>query len=465
MFDINKPILFCGVGGSGMMPLAMILRGHGYSILGSDRSYDQGKTPEKFSYLINAGIQLVPQDGRAVQNNVQAVVVSAAIEPTIPDVAAALERNIPIITRAQLLSDLFNAAKNIRVAVGGTSGKSTVTGMIGFVLEQAGYNPTVMNGAVMLNYVSVDNTYASALVGGRDVFVTEADESDGTISLYRPSVAVLNNIALDHKSIEELVSLFSNFVYSAPKAVVNLDNEGSRNIAEKFKDKVLSYSLKDSSASLFASNILLLADGVEADIHYAGSISRLKIVVPGKHNLSNALAAIGAAIVAGVEFFRAVHFISLFKGIRRRLEVVGSAGGVTVIDDFGHNPDKIAATLSALREFDGRLLLFFQPHGFAPLRLMGREIADSFSSHMGNDDILLMPDVLYLGGTVDRSINSIDVIRMVQERGKQSFWHETRDECLDAIVSMARAGDRIVIMGARDDTLSDFAREALRRLG
>src|ERR1700689_2875078 len=185
----DKPYFFCGIGGSGMLPLALILRGHGARVTGSDRALDQGRTAAKFGFLRDRGIALFPQDGSGVTDAAQTVVISAAVEDTVPDVKAARAVGAPLLTRAELLSRLFNAAPR-GIGVAGTSGKSTTTGMIGWILSATGRDPTVMNGAVMKNFAGPEALFASALVGAGDIFVSEVDESDGSIARYTPHVAV-----------------------------------------------------------------------------------------------------------------------------------------------------------------------------------------------------------------------------------------------------------------------------------
>ncbi|MGZ8361582.1 MAG: Mur ligase domain-containing protein, partial [Allosphingosinicella sp.] len=225
-----KSYFFCGIGGSGMMPLALIVQGRGGDVAGSDRTLDQGRLAPKFDYLRARGIPLFPQDGSGIVESGQVLVTSAAIEDSVPDVVRAKAIGATRVNRPELLAELFNAAPS-GIAVGGTSGKSTVTGMIGWILHAIGRDPTVMNGAVMKNFVSADALFASALVGSGDVFVSEVDESDGSIALYRPKVAVLNNISLDHKSLDELRHLFGDFAAKAEAVVVNLDDAETRLLA------------------------------------------------------------------------------------------------------------------------------------------------------------------------------------------------------------------------------------------
>jgi len=454
---------FCGIGGSGMLPLALIVQARGGRIEGSDRSRDQGRTPEKFAWLEAHGAVLHPQDGTGVTRPDQIVVASGAIEDTVPDIAAARAAGAAILTRPELLSQLFNAAP-CSIGVAGTSGKSTITGMIAWILDQAGTRPTVVNGAVMKNFADADHPFASAVVGGPDLFVAEVDESDGSIARYNPSVAVVSNISLDHKSMEELRDLFGGFAGRAGLAVVNLDNAETAALARQLPPgQVVTFSLGDPSATLVASDLQPRPTGMVFTLRDGAADRLVTLNVPGAHNVANALAALGA--VRGlVSQDQAIAALESFTGIRRRLDVVGTQGGVTVIDDFAHNPDKIAATLKTLHAFDGRLLILFQPHGFGPLKLMKAEFIDVFAGLMKPDDVLLMPEPVYYGGTTDRSVGSEDIASGVRSAGRKAEALETRDACGDRLVALAGPGDRILIMGARDDTLSTFAAAVLARL-
>ena len=457
---------FCGIGGSGMLPLALIVQARGGRLEGSDRSRDQGRTPEKFAWLEAHGVTLHPQDGSGVTRAEQTVVATGAIEDTVPDIGAAKRAGARIVTRPELLSRLFNAAP-ASIGVAGTSGKSTITGMIAWILHQAGREPTVMNGAVMKNFVDADHPFASALIGGPDLFVSEVDESDGSIARYDPSVAVVSNISLDHKSMEELRDLFGGFTGRAARAVLNLDNVETQALAQSLPaDKVITFALGEESATLNAHDLEPLPTGMRFTLTELGGDRHAVVLnVPGAHNVANALAALGAVRAVGVPLDQAVAALEGFAGIRRRMEVVGTANGVTVIDDFAHNPDKIAATLKTLHAFDGRLLILFQPHGFGPLKLMKSEFIDGFAGLMRPDDILLMPEPVYYGGTTDRSGGSEDIAAGIRAAGRSAEALATREACGDRLVDLARPGDRIVIMGARDDTLSDFASSLVHRLG
>jgi UDP-N-acetylmuramate--alanine ligase len=461
---IDSPVFFSGIGGSGMLPLASIVRASGARVAGSDRSLDAGRTPHKFDYLRSLGIQLFPQDGSGLQPGMT-LITSAAVEDTVPDVVRAKALGLSHLTRPQFLAKLLNAAQR-SVAVGGTSGKSTVTGMIGWILHACHRQPTVMNGAVMKNFVTPSAPFASAVVGDPELFVSEVDESDGSIALYRSEVAVLTNISLDHKEMDELRQLFAHFLNASRKAVLNLDDPETRALAGTVPSgKVVGYGFDSPGADFQGKDLRLLADGVAFALEAEGARHEVQLAVPGRHNASNALAAIAAARLLGVSVEDAAAALGRFEGLRRRLERVGEARGIIVIDDFAHNPDKIAATLATMRAQPGRLLIMFQPHGYGPLAKMGEPLAQSLAEGMGADDRLYLPDPVYQGGTVEKSRGSDWLADEVREHGKQAEHIAERPKIGDALVAEARSGDRILIMGARDDTLIDFARDLVERLG
>lgn len=460
----RKPYFFVGIGGSGMMPLAMILAGQGARVAGSDRSLDSGRLPAKFDFLKASGIGLFPQDGSGVASPEQIVVASAAIEDTVPDMRRAAELGNPRMSRAELNAALFNSARQ-SIGVAGTSGKSTVTGMIGWILHALGRDPTVMNGAVMKNFVTPDAPFASALVGAGEAYVSEVDESDGSIALYRPGIAVLNNVSLDHLPMARLIELFGAFIARSGKAVINLDDgEGALLAATMPRERLITFAI-GGSADLCATNLREERFGIAFDLARAEAPSLpVKLQVPGRHNVSNALAAIGAAVAAGVELADAAKAIQGFEGLKRRFELVGEANGVAVIDDFGHNPDKIAATLDTLHAFAGRLLLMFQPHGYGPLRVMRAELVAMFAEKLGPEDLLVLPDPVYQGGTTIREVTSADIVADVAATGRNALHIPAREAAAAHLVASARPGDRIVLMGARDDTLSQLAAEMVTRL-
>ena len=446
-----------------MLPLAMIAKEGGATVAGSDRALDQGRLARKFEWLQSKGISLFPQDGSGLTSSDEVLVASAAVEDTVPDVASANELGCSRLTRAELLAELFNASPR-SIAVGGTSGKSTVTGMIGWILAETGYDPTIMNGAVMKNFANDDAPFASSRVGSGDLFVSEVDESDGSIALFNPEIAVLNNVSLDHKSLEELHQLFGDFVTGAQKAIWNADDEESgKLIARMSLDSATSFGFSEQ-ADFQATDIVEKPLGSSFHLNCDGNQHAVFLQVPGKHNIANALATIAAAAALGVPVEQSVSAIGEFTGLGRRFEIVGTSNDITVIDDFGHNPDKISATLKTLKAFPGRIIAFFQPHGFGPIRVMGKELATVFADLLDQEDEVILCDPVYFGGTVDRSIGSESIIADINTHGGNATYIADREECGNYIVEMAKAGDRIVIMGARDDTLSQFAKSILSRV-
>ena len=464
---LTRPFFFVGIGGSGMLPLAQILLGRGARVAGSDRSNDQGRTPEKFAHLEREGVDLFAQDGSGVTSPDQVVVASAAVEDSVPEIARATELGCLRLTRAELNSILFNTS-GAGIAVAGTSGKSTVTGMLGWILHAAGREPTIMNGAVMKNFATPDRPVASAVAGARSLYVSEVDESDGSIALYRPAVGVLLNVSLDHMGMDELRALFADYLARSRIGVVNADDSEAlallRHAAEAMTfgiDQPLAHIgiVPGSIADAPTKQAALVID------RHDGSEHSLRLNLPGKHNLSNALAAIAGAVATGIPVATAVAALADFEGLARRFDIVGTTYScITVIDDFGHNPEKCAATLRTLKAHPGRVLAFFQPHGYGPLRQMGDELAETFARLLGPEDLVILSDPVYFGGTVDRAQGSGRIVRLIESGGGNAEHIPNRKAVGDRLASLARPGDRIVIMGARDDTLSAFAADLLARL-
>ena len=454
---MTKTVSFCGISGSGMSPLAQILKLSGYNVRGSDRSFDQGHDLEQKQALETLGIKIFPQDGSAVCDGLDCLYTSTAVEDTIPDVRVALQKNIPIKKRFDLLAELFHSYPQ-GVAVGGTSGKTTVTAMIGYILDSLNQNPCVINGGLLLNY-NEQKGLANYIYNRGQICVIEADESNGSIESYHPYISVINNIGKDHKTEEELQTLFQNFASRTTHGVViNEDCEACTKISCTCKR--VSFSLKNPQADFYAYRLTNLPDGIKYNLD--GREFRLKLI--GAFNVANALSAIAACSLLGIDKFEAAKVLENFLGTHRRLEVIGSKNGITVIDDFAHNPDKVFASMSALKNYPGRLLIMFQPHGFAPMRFMGKEIIDSFCQTMDKDDILLMPEIYFAGGSVTRDISSEDFIKLALQQNRQAHYFASRQGVKDFILTHAKAGDRIVIMGARDNTLPDFCREILQGL-
>ncbi len=443
---------FCGVGGIGMSSIALYLKHAGHSVIGSDRSFDQGKSLDMRRSLEKAGIQIFPQNGSGVSKKIDIFVVSSAVEDSILDVATAKKLQLPIRKRAEVLAGILHQGTGI--AVGGTSGKTTVTAMIGHILTECGLNPSMINGGISLN--TYHNAPASNLIFGRnDLTVIEADESDGSIQLYTPDIAVVTNISLDHKPIEEIRPLFEAFLINAKKGGVwNADCLETAALSFK-RPNLISFSTHGNKADLCATNIVLKQDGARF------SVNSLPVFLPlpGRHNVENALAATAAALHMGISVQESFAALASFKGTKRRLEIVETRSDIRVIDDYAHNPEKIKATLQTLQETDGRLFLIYQPHGFGPLRLMRQNLIAMLLSELSTQTFFIMPDVFYAGGTVTKDISSHDIITPLAQAGKKAFYIPDRTAIRTFLKEHIRPKDTVAVVGARDDTLSDFARE------
>jgi len=268
--------------------------------------------------------------------------------------------------------------------------------------------------------------------------------------------------------MDELRGLFGGFLAAAGTSVVNLDDPATRAPAGALPpERRLTFSFDDPAADLRGSGI---DDGggftrFEVSDARSGEQGFATVRLWGVHNARNGLAALAAARAAGLPLAEAIAGLEGFKGLRRRFEEVGTRNGISVIDDFGHNPDKIAATLAAARAYlQGRLLLFFQPHGFGPLRAMRSELVDAFAGGMTKEDRLILSDPAYYGGTVERTVTSADIVADLAAAGRHAEHVPDRTDAARRLVALARPGDRILVMGARDDSLSQFAQDLLEAL-
>ena len=296
-------------------------------------------------------------------------------------------------------------------------------------------------------------------MGNGKIAVIEADESDGTIELYHPQISVVSNISLDHKSLNELHPLFENFVRRTQKGVVlNADDAESRPLL-KLHPNTLTFSIRKKSADFYATQIK--QTGFETKCIINGQSCTLPFM--GKHNIQNALAAIAACSLVGVPLKASLSALKTFKGTKRRLEKIGQVKNIYIFDDYAHNPEKIAASLSTLKKSKGRLFAIYQPHGFAPTRLTKNELVKTFLTHTRKKDFILFAPIFYRGGTVDKSISSKDIIDLLTPQ-KQAFAFEKREDIIPFIVQKIRPNDTILVMGARDNSLTDFAKTILDKI-
>lgn len=444
---------FVGIGGIGMSAIAQVLREKGHIVSGSDRNYDKNITHDVFSSLFTQGISLHPQDGSGVKENTDYIVISSAIEEDNPDVKKARVFNKKIITRAELLAEMFNPVYGI--AVGGTNGKTTVSCMVGYILDFAGLSPTIIVGGCIKNYAN-SSRLGNAKTGDSDIITIEADESDGSIVLYTPRISVITNISKDHKSIEEIFKMFITLSQNTrERLILNTDCPYLKSIDFKHKD-IVTYGL-NNNAGICAKNIVYKP--FQSTFSVDGQ--SFEINLPGSYNVSNALAAIGVARSLNISDSKTSAALREFMGVQRRMDIIGEIDGIKVIDDYAHNPEKVTAAINAVKLGCKRVIAVFQPHGYGPTNFMKEEFVEAFTKVLSPDDVLFMPEIYYAGGTAKRNISSADIVKRVSEGGKNAFFIEKRDDIIPAIHKRVSPGDCILVMGARDNTLTEFCRKIL----
>jgi len=446
---------FAGVAGSGMSALAQFVAMKGGRASGSDRSFDRGQRPDARRLLEELGVAIHPQDGSGLEGDCAALVVSTAVEEEVPDVAAARRLGVPVLHRSELLAHMV--ARYRTVAITGTSGKSTTVAMTFEILRGAGRDPSVITGGELVT-LQREGRWGNAWAGASDLLVIEADESDGSVVRYHPALGVLLNLQRDHKELEAVADMFRAFRSQLREGAVVGEAENLREFA--------------SGATVFGVGADAEVRAEDVSLGAEGSIFRIgettfTLPVPGRHNLENALAAIGACAALGVSLTAMVGPLAAFQGVARRFQVLGSARGVTVVDDFGHNPAKVAASLQAahLRVGEGgRVLAAFQPHGFGPLKFLRADFVETFAAELAPQDRLWFLEVFYAGGTATRDISSAEVVGDLKARGLAAEFAPTREWLVSRLAAEAASGDLILLMGARDPSLTDFAKAVLASL-
>ncbi len=457
----DKRFHFSGVGGSGMAPLAQLASLLGARVSGSDRNLDRGLALPVFDALVEAGVTLTPQDGSGVAPGLDTLVHSTAVEPTNPEFLRAQELGIPCVRRGSFLAQL--AAERRTIAIAGTSGKSTVTAMVAHILLEAGLDPSFLGGGAA---VDLPGSFppGGLRVGGSEWLVVETDESDGSVAEFSPAIAVLTNLARDHKEVDVTARMFARLLeQTRERAVVNVGDPALAQVPRPGHLPFLTAALEGEPvwlpADLVARSIRLAPTGVRFEIGGAEA----RVPFPGILTVQNAVIAIAAGHAAGIPVATAARSLERFGGVRRRLERIGAADGIEVFDDFAHNPVKIRMALEALRP-PGSLWIYYQPHGYGPTRFFRDELIETFRSALRPQDHLLLAPIYDAGGTAERTIRSDDIAQPLSRAGIAASVFPSREEALRELIESARRGDRIVVMGARDDTLPSFAREILAGL-
>jgi UDP-N-acetylmuramate--alanine ligase len=453
--SIKNPF-FVGVAGAGMSAIAQYLQGTGLQVGGSDRFFNDGKAGDIKAKLEAEGIYCFFQNGDGITSNTDVVVVSTAIEDTVIEVKKAKELGIPIIRRSELLALI--AATKKTIAVGGTSGKSTTTGMLFDIMRHAGKQPSVISGAGLVDLIK-KGKIGNAFVGTSEWLIIEADESDGSIVQYRPEIGVLLNIEKDHKELDELVKVFEIFRNNSTHFSVNRSNEYSRKLSVYAKNDFCIDSREPDAgfqATAFRQN------GFHISFNINGQDFELNIL--GRHNMENAVAATAAASLAGISLADAAAALQKYEGIYRRTQVLGQKNGVWVVDDFAHNPVKCAAAITACQPVSGKVVAWFQPHGYTPTKFLRKEFVHEICHALREQDEIWMSEIFYAGGTATKDISALDLINDIKALGKNAYFVEDRNQFLKEVRNHLTEGTTLLLMGARDPSLEQFGKDIYDQL-
>jgi UDP-N-acetylmuramate--alanine ligase len=440
-------IHFVGIGGSGMGGIAEVLLNLGYQVQGSDVKAN-GVTER----LARLGARVLFGHDAAHVQGVDVVVVSTAISRDNPEVAAALEARIPVVPRAEMLGELMRFRHAIAVA--GTHGKTTTTSLVASILAEGGLDPTFVIGG------RLKSADSNARLGTGPYLVAEADESDASFMHLQPMTAVVTNIDNDHLSthggdFQKLRQSFVDFLHNLPfygLAVLCQDDAELRRIIPDLGRPVLTYGL-DEAADVRAVNVQRQRGQTRFDVLRPGHASPLAVTVnlPGLHNVRNSLAAIAVATELGVDDAAIQKALAGFQGIDRRLQQVGEIalgdGVVTIVDDYGHHPTEIAATLDALRQAfpERRVVLVFQPHRYSRTR----DLIDDFARVLATADALLVSEIYAAGEAPIEGADGRAICRAVRGRGKvEPVFLPRIEDAAGALRDLLRPGDVIAMMGA-----------------
>ncbi len=449
-------VFFIGIAGTGMSAIAQYLAGTGKQVSGSDRYFTAGEYNDTRNKLEAAGIQCFLQNGEGINEKTSLVVVSTAIEDTVPEVQKAKSLSIPIIKRSALLAMIARSKKTI--AIGGTSGKSTTSAMLFDILEYAGKQPSIISGAGLVSIIK-ENKIGNAKVGKGEWLIIEADESDGSIVQYEPEIGVLLNIDKDHQEIDELISIFTTFKKNTRDIfIVNRCNALSKDLSADITHDFSSGDTVDAGyrATGFKQTGLMISFSVNGHpftVHTAG-----------RHNMENALAAIAVAAELGVDMATCAGALERYEGIYRRHQLLGIKNGIYVIDDYAHNPVKCAASIEACQHIAPKVIAWFQPHGYGPTRFLKDDFIHEFARILRPQDEIWMSEIFYAGGSATKDISANDLVTGIRALGKNAFFTEKRDDFPEAVRPHLTNDCVLLLMGARDPGLEYFSKSVWEKL-
>ncbi|MDP6559063.1 MAG: UDP-N-acetylmuramate--L-alanine ligase [Candidatus Binatia bacterium] len=456
MWPKKHGVHFVGIGGIGMSGLAEVLLNMGYSISGSDlRDNDLTRNLRSLGARIRVGHGEVNLEG-----NPSVVVISAAVKFTNPEVLEARRRHIPVIPRAEMLAELMRMKYGIAVA--GSHGKTTTTSMIAAVLGHADLDPTMVVGG------KVRALGSNVKMGQGEILVAEADESDGTFLLLSPTVAVVTNIDREHldyyQSMDRLTESFLTFINRTPfygLAVLCLDDPHVHGLISKVRKRFVTYGLT-LEADYHARDLQTRAREVAFSVwHRSQSLGKLKLRCPGRHNVQNALAAVAVGLELEIPFQRMAEALESFTGVHRRFEIKGEPQGIMVIDDYGHHPAEIRATLGAIRDGWSRpLTVVFQPHRYTRTR----DLFEEFLTAFDGADRLILTEIFPAGEEAISGIQCETLYRAIKRRGHMEVeFIPRKEEIVKKLAPRLKAGEVLLTLGAGD--IYKVAEEFVETLG
>ena len=455
MITTSKNYFFVGIAGTGMSAIAQYLKADGHDVSGSDRQFVSGNYNETEQALIKEGIICFPQDGSGVTENTDIVVVSSAIEDSVPEVIAAKKLGKQILKRSELLAMIASSKRTI--AIGGTSGKSTTTAMLFDILHYAGLNPSIIGGAGLTRLIR-EGKIGNAAYGTGDWLILEADESDGSIVRYHPEIGVLLNVDKDHQEINTLMELFATFKNNSTQFIVNRSHPLS---AQLTAESAFDFSYDNDSTGVITAKYFQ-QQGEKISFFVQGTSFSLNIL--GKHNMENALAAIAVASSLGIELPIAAVALSHYEGIYRRHQIYGKKNGITLIDDFAHNPVKCARSIEACQPISEKLIAWFQPHGYGPTKFLRNDFVTELAAVLRPQDEIWMSEIYYAGGTAVKDISALDLIQDLKKLGVNAFFVANRNDLIDSLRPYFTDTTTLLLMGARDPSLGAFAEEVWSKI-
>jgi UDP-N-acetylmuramate--alanine ligase len=432
----TRHVHFVGIGGIGMSGIAELLANLGYAVSGSDQR--RSAVTERLETL---GIRVAYRHDAAHVGDADVVVVSSAVQPSNPEVREAARRQVPVIPRAEMLAELMRL--KTAIAVAGAHGKTTTTSMIAIVLERAGLDPTAVIGGRLSAFGS------NARLGGGELMVAEADESDRSFLKLFPTIAVITNI--DHEHLEnyggfdDLKQAFVDFANKVPfygAVIACVDDPNLAGIVPRMTRRVKTYGLESPGADVTASGVELAPFAATATIRGQG---RITLNVPGRHNLQNALAVVAVGQELGLSFEQIAAGLHAFRGAERRFEVRGEPRGILVVDDYGHHPTEIAAVIAAARTLNRRIVVAFQPHRFTRTKAL----MDAFGPALAGADHVLLTEV-YAAGEEPIAGVTLDALAAAIRRSVSAPVETAPalDDLVASIVRVARPGDVVITLGA-----------------